>query len=116
VARPGAFSANFDPATLDQFRSFCSARGEKYTKILEQLAVLYMQSAGDVLHKKAVKDTGTGSIPSTATSPSGSSTKELENRLNKLEESDEFNAETFETIFQRLIEVEKVTKTGQFRK
>ena len=60
--------------------------GEKYTKILEQLAVLYMQSAGDVLHK-SVTNTGTGSIPSTDTSPSGSSTKELENRLNKLEEA-----------------------------
>ena len=49
MARAGAFSANFDPAVLDEFRSFCSERGEKYTKVLEQLAVAYLRTKGELL-------------------------------------------------------------------
>ena len=49
MARAGAFSANFDPAVLDEFRSFCSERREKYTKVLEQLAVAYLRTKGELL-------------------------------------------------------------------
>ena len=54
MARKGAFSANFDPVLLDEFRSFCNGRGEKYTKILEQLAALYLSSKGEVLANQSV--------------------------------------------------------------
>ena len=38
MARPGAFSANFAPEVLNRFRGFCASRGEKYTKVLQELA------------------------------------------------------------------------------
>ena len=108
MARKGAFSANFDPVLLDEFRSFCNGRGEKYTKILEQLAALYLNSKGEVLANQSVPTP-------TAGSNNLSGTTDHERRLSKLEEADEYNEETFATIFQRLLEVEKATKTGQFR-
>ena len=47
-ARPGAFNANFAPETLESFKAVCRDRG-KYTKVLEQFAVLYIQTRGEVL-------------------------------------------------------------------
>jgi len=118
MARAGAFSANFDPAVLDEFRSFCSERGEKYTKVLEQLAIAYLRSKGEVLSGAAEVPVPTpqtsGSQPTT-TKSTITGNQDLLDRLNKLEENDEFNAETFETIFKRLEVVEKKTKSGKFQ-
>ena len=119
MARAGAFSANFDPAVLDEFRSFCSERGEKYTKVLEQLAVAYLRTKGEVLSGAAgvsVPFPSTSGTRSSTTTPSTEADQDLVRRISRLEEADEFNAETFETIFKRLVEVEKVAKTGIYRK
>ena len=119
MARAGAFSANFDPVVLDEFRSFCSERGEKYTKVLEQLAIAYLRSKGEVLSGAAgvsvPSPTTSGTQPST-TDTTDSHEPDLLRRVSRLEENDEFNSETFETIFKRLEEVEKVAKTGRYRK
>ena len=119
MARAGAFSANFDPVVLDEFRSFCSERGEKYTKVLEQLAIAYLRSKGEVLSGSAgvsvPSPTTSGTQPST-TDTTGPNERDLLRRLMRLEENDEFNAETFDTIFKRLEEVEKITKSGRFKK
>ena len=45
-ARPGAFAANFDPETLDSFRNYCKECGFQYSKILETLAELYVETKG----------------------------------------------------------------------
>jgi len=118
MARAGAFSANFDPAVLDEFRSFCSDRGEKYTKVLEQLAIAYIRSKGEVLSDSpevSVPVPTTSGTQQTTTKTTVTGNQDLMDRLNKLEENDEFNAETFETIFKRLEVVEKKTKSGKFQ-
>ena len=116
MARAGAFSANFDPAVLDEFRSFCSERGEKYTKVLEQLAVAYLRTKGELLAGASVPSPAVGGNRDSTTSPSAATDTDLLKRMSRLEENDEFNAETFETIFKRLEEVEKITKSGRFKK
>lgn len=116
MARAGAFSANFDPAVLDEFRSFCSERGEKYTKVLEQLAIAYLSTKGELLAGASVPSTPTSGNGSSTTTPPTAADQEFVRRLMRLEENDEFNAETFDTIFKRLEEVEKITKSGRFKK
>ena len=49
-ARPGAFAANFDPDTLDSFRNHCKAEGRQYSKVLERMAEMYVQSNGEILN------------------------------------------------------------------
>lgn len=115
MARAGAFSANFDPTVLDEFRSFCSERGEKYTKVLEQLAIAYLKTKGELLAGASVPSTPTSGDQSSTTTPLADANQDLTRRLMRLEENDEFNAETFETIFKRLEEVEKITKSGRFK-
>ena len=116
MARAGAFSANFDPAVLDEFRSFCSERGEKYTKVLEQLAVAYLRTKGELLAGASVPSTPRSDFSPSSNPPSTEADQDLMRRLMRLEENDEFNAETFDTIFKRLEEVEKITKSGRFKK
>lgn len=48
-ARPGAFTANFAPETLNKFRETCKRSGLQYTKVLEELATLYLESDGNIL-------------------------------------------------------------------
>ena len=48
-ARPGAFTANFAPETLNEFREKCKSSGLQYTKVLEELAVLFLKTKGEVL-------------------------------------------------------------------
>lgn len=45
-ARPGAFTANFAPETLNDFRETCRRSGLQYTKVLEELAEVYLDSKG----------------------------------------------------------------------
>ena len=116
MARAGAFSANFDPVVLDDFRSFCSGRGEKYTKVLEQLAIAYLNTEGELLAAQSVPAAPAATRPSRTTAASSAPDQDLVRRLSRLEENDEFNAETFETIFKRLEEAEKVLKLGKYKK
>ena len=48
-ARPGAFAANFTPDVLDRFRELCKQQGKQYTKVLQLLAELYLETEGGVL-------------------------------------------------------------------
>lgn len=49
MPRPGAFAANFSPETLNRFRDLCKQQGRQYTKVLERLAELYLDTGGGVL-------------------------------------------------------------------
>ena len=49
MARPGAFAANFTPEVLDRFRELCKQQGKQYTKVLQLLAELYLETDGAVL-------------------------------------------------------------------
>ena len=53
VSRLGAFTANFSPEVLDQFRILCKQQGKQYTKVLQFLAELYLEKDGAVLDGKA---------------------------------------------------------------
>ena len=53
MARPGAFAANFTPEVLDRFRDLCKKQGRQYTKVLQLLAELYLETDGAVLDGKA---------------------------------------------------------------
>ena len=46
--RPGAFAANWDPKTLDDFRDLCKSKGLQYTKILEKFAEYYIEVDGNI--------------------------------------------------------------------
>ena len=49
MTRPGAFAANFNPDTLNRFRELCKQQGRQYTKVLERLAEMYLETGGGVL-------------------------------------------------------------------
>ncbi len=48
-ARAGAFNANFAPDTLEAFRKHCKDNNKQYTKVLERLAEIYLQTDGSIL-------------------------------------------------------------------
>ena len=47
--RPGAFAAQFAPETLQRFRDLCRQQDKAYSKVLERLALLYIETNGAVL-------------------------------------------------------------------
>lgn len=47
--RPGAFNANFAPDTLENFKQHCKQNNKQYTKVLEKLAEIYLQTDGEIL-------------------------------------------------------------------
>ena len=52
--REGAFSANFTPEILDRFRELCKQQSKSYSKVLERLAELYLETDGAVLNSSCV--------------------------------------------------------------
>jgi hypothetical protein len=90
-AREGAFSANFTPDILDRFRELCKQQSKSYSKVLERLAELYLETNGEVLNSP--------SVPSIAKQSKSSSEsidsvliQELQKKLEQLE-SDYINAD-----------------------
>ena len=100
-ARPGAFNANFAPETLESFKAVCRDRGEKYTKVLEQFAVLYIQTRGEVLEQMSVGSPGVSNNPVAASSPitTRGTYAEMLERL----ESVESNGREFVSAFEMLL-------------
>ena len=47
--RPGAFAAQFAPETLQRFKDLCRQQGKAYSKVLERLALLYVETDGGIL-------------------------------------------------------------------
>ena len=47
--RPGAFAAQFAPETLQRFKDLCRRQDKAYSKVLERLALLYIETNGAVL-------------------------------------------------------------------
>ena len=56
MARPGAFAANFTPDVLNRFRDLCKQQGKQYTKVLQLLAELYLETDGAVLDGRVSAD------------------------------------------------------------
>ena len=57
--RPGAFAAQFAPETLQRFKDLCRQQDKAYSKVLERLAMLYVETNGEVL----VDRSASGSAP-----------------------------------------------------
>ena len=55
-ARPGAFTANFAVETLEKFRTTCKSTGLQYTKVLEELAEVYLETQGLCLEYQKLSD------------------------------------------------------------
>ena len=116
MARAGAFSAAFHPETLERFRSLCRTNGTAYTKVLERLAEMYLETDAGILAGVSVPTTvGTTKRSITDARPS-TGEQETHKRLERLEENDEYNEETFSTIFKRLDAVEKKIGLGKYEK
>ena len=47
--RPGAFAAQFAPETLQRFKDLCRQQDKAYSKVLERLALLYVETNGAIL-------------------------------------------------------------------
>lgn len=81
--RAGAFAANFTPATLNAFRELCKQQGKQYTKVLERLAELYLETDGKVLDA-SVPSAASTKKPSPA-SVDATAFQELLKRVEQLE-------------------------------
>ena len=108
-ARPGAFNANFAPETLESFKAVCRDRGEKYTKILEQFAQLYVQTNGEVLKQLSVGSSGASTSPAAASSPitTRGTYAEMLERLERVEADDREFVSAFEILIHRVDALEQ---------
>ena len=103
-ARPGAFNANFAPDTLEAYKNLCRQQGKQYTKVLEQLAEIYLKTNGKVLDDM--------SVPSPAVPASSSintrrdTVAELLERTERLEADDREFVSAFEMLLHRVEAIE----------
>ena len=109
-ARPGAFNVNFDPDTLDAFRSLCKDQGKQYTKVLERFAELYIATNGEILNstssvlspvapQKKTKGPNDADVASTLL-------QDLLQRVEKLEKGEEEIVLDFVELQQRVFRIE----------
>ena len=74
--RPGAFAAQFAPETLQRFKDLCRQQDKAYSKVLERLAVLYVETDGGIL-----ATTGSASAPSKGVQKRQVQVESLQNKL-----------------------------------
>ena len=108
--RAGAFSANFAPEILDRFRELCKQQSKSYSKVLERLAEIYLETDGAVLDSPFVP-TSTKQSKSVSESSDPALLQEMQKKLEQLE-SDYKNADDhlealIECITDRLEVLEK---------
>ena len=108
--RAGAFSANFTPEILDRFRELCKQQSKSYSKVLERLAELYLETDGAVINSSSVPTSKKQSKP-TIGSIEPSLLQELQKRLEQLEDdyknADDHLEALIECITDRLEVLEK---------
>ena len=108
-ARPGAFNANFAPDTLEAYKNLCRQQGKQYTKVLEQLAEIYLKTNGKVLDDMTVPSTAmtSGAVPaSSSINTRGDTVEELLERMERVEEDDREFASAFEMLLHRVEAIE----------
>ena len=74
--RPGAFAAQFAPETLQRFKDLCRQQDKAYSKVLERLALLYVETDGGIL-----ATTGFASAPSKGVQKRQVQVESLQNKL-----------------------------------
>ena len=75
--RPGAFAAQFAPETLRRFRELCRQQDKAYSKVLERLAMLYVETDGGILSTTS----GSASAPSKGVQKRQVQVESLQNKL-----------------------------------
>ena len=104
-ARPGAFNANFAPDTLEAYKNLCRQQGKQYTKVLEQLADLYLKTNGKVLEEMSVPSPAviSGAVPaSSSINTRGDTVAELLERMERVEADDREFVSAFEILIHRV--------------
>lgn len=104
-ARPGAFNANFAPETLEAYKNLCRQQGKQYTKVLEQLAEIYLKTNGKVLEEMSVPSPAmtSGAVPaSSSINTRGDTVAELLERTERLEADDREFVSAFEILIHRV--------------
>ena len=75
--RPGAFAAQFAPETLQRFKDLCRQQDKAYSKVLERLALLYVETDGGILSSAS----STASAPSKGVQKRQVQVESLQNKL-----------------------------------
>lgn len=104
-ARPGAFNANFAPDTLEEYKNLCRQQGKQYTKVLEQLAEIYLKTNGKVLEDMSVPSPAVTSAAVPANSSintRGHTVGELLERMERVEADEREFASAFEMLLHRV--------------
>lgn len=102
--RSGAFSANFNPETLDRFRDLCKLQSKSYSKVLERLADLYVETNGAVLDAPFVP----APAASSQSIKDADGLRALETRLEKVAEGNQIAMEQMLDVIDGL--AKKVAK------
>ena len=74
--RPGAFAAQFAPETLQRFKDLCRQQDKAYSKVLERLALLYVETDGGIL-----STAGSAGVPSKGVQKRQVQVESLQNKL-----------------------------------
>ena len=108
---PDAFTANFTPETLNRFKDLCKQQGKQYTKVLERLAEVYLETGGALL------DDAVASIPSPVNQSNEfpassninsrrSTIEDVLDRLTNIESNDQEFVSAFEMLIHRVESLE----------
>ncbi len=111
MPRSGSFSANFTAETLDAFRDLCREQGKQYTKVLQMLAELYVETDGEVLNRSVPASVA----PSNSTS-CVSSLKQIQNEVQRVEKDLIHADDHLETLIEDLTKrIDHLEKAFQYR-
>lgn len=106
-AREGSFNANFAPATLSAFKEHCKQSGKQYTKVLERLAEMYLESDGAIVSAPEAPAGSTGVPASSSIRNRKDTLSEVLERLDRLEGDSQEFASAFEMLVHRVEALEK---------
>ena len=115
-ARPGAFNANFAPDTLDAFKTLCRKQGKRYTKVLEEFAVLYLKSNGTILETMSVPSSGEAPIAASSSLTTRGTYAEMLERLERVEADDREFVSAFEILIHRVEALESQVTCNELEK
>ena len=77
ASAPRSFAAQFAPETLQRFKDLCRQQDKAYSKVLERLALLYVETDGGILSSAS----STASDPSKGVQKRQVQVESLQNKL-----------------------------------
>ena len=107
--RPGAFAAQFAPETLQRFKDLCRQQDKAYSKVLERLALLYVETDGGILSTASTASVQSKGVQKRQVQVESLQNKLLEDLLKRVEILEKKEAKT-------LYELDRVYKEIAFLK